>query len=280
LAVWPMLVFVALNQRMAHISWGRRRLAFDGLCDEVYRALFLPLAGSAALSWLLMAAFIVRHPVGWLACCGAVALWMLAMPLSVWTWFRFRQTRLRLGPVGLSWQARQEAVRMLCLRTLVWAMLTSLFSLGVGAVLLALAMQVQGRLSLPVKMLVGLAGGLGVFAAVQSYAQARLQNLVWNTSGSRYLRFRSKLSVSGFVRLQCRNALLLLLTGGLYWPWAVVATRRMRSHALAVYSRVDVDVLQANWSVFGMAQAGKMAGSPAHRAPVASPRFSSFGHQP
>jgi len=90
---------------------------------------------------------------------------------------------------------------------------------------------------------------LAVCAAVMPYVQARLQNLVWNKTGNRYLRIRSKLPVADFVQLQCRHALLLVLTAGLYWPWAVMATRRMRTHAVTVWSRVDTEVLKANWPV-------------------------------
>jgi len=45
LAVWPLLVFMSLTQRMAHISWAHRRLAFDAACQDVYRAMWAPLAG-------------------------------------------------------------------------------------------------------------------------------------------------------------------------------------------------------------------------------------------
>jgi uncharacterized membrane protein YjgN (DUF898 family) len=247
LSVWPLLMFMSLSHRIAHISWGRRRLAFDGTCQAVYRAMWAPLAGGGMLAWLLMAAAIVHHPAGWLGWGLALALWLLAMPVFAWGWFRFRQTHLRLGPLHLMWQGTLPAVQMLFVRTLVWAVLTSVLSVGVAAMALAGLLQVQGRLHAGVQILLALGCVLGVCAAVLPYAQARLQNLVWNKSGGRYLRFRSKLSVSGYVGLQCRHGLLLVLTLGLYWPWAVVASRRMRTHALQVCARIDADVLKAHW---------------------------------
>jgi uncharacterized membrane protein YjgN (DUF898 family) len=99
-----------------------------------------------------------------------------------------------------------------------------------------------------------------VLAAVLPYAQARLQNLVWSKTGNRYLRFRSRLPVQAYVALQMRNAVLLVLTLGLYWPWAVVASRRMRTESLLVWARVETDVLKANWTPRKRAKRTKMAG--------------------
>lgn len=263
LAVWPLLVFLSLTHRMAHISWGRRRLAFDGLCQDVYQAMWAPLAGGGVVAWLLMAAALWHEPEGWLAWGAALGLWLLCMPAFVWTWFHFRQHRLRLGSLGMMWKAQRSAVFMLCVRTLVWVMLTTVLTLGVAAVAVACALSSAGRLSVSFQQGVLMAGVLMVCAAVMPYVQARLQNLVWSKTGNRYLRFRSKLPVAAYVAMQCRHALLLVLTLGLYWPWAVVATRRMRTQAITVWSRVDAEVFKANWPTHKATVTGKMAGSPA-----------------
>lgn len=250
LAVWPLLVFMSLTHRMAHLSWAHRRLAFDGTRQQVYRAMWAPLFGGGVVAWLLMAAVIVRSPGNWVAWGVALALWVLAMPAFVWTWYVFRQRHLRLGPLHLIWKASKPAVMMMFLRTLVWAMLATVFSLGVAAMVLAAVLVMRGKLNLTIERGLLLVAILAVCAAVQPYAQARLQNLVWNKSGNRYLRFRSKLSVADFVVLQSKHALLLVLTLGLYWPWAVIATRRMRAQSLTIWSRVDADVLKAHWPVY------------------------------
>jgi uncharacterized membrane protein YjgN (DUF898 family) len=83
---------------------------------------------------------------------------------------------------------------------------------------------------------------------VWPHAQAHLINLVWNKTGNRHLRFRSQIKVSAYVRLYAKNALRLVVTLGIYWPWAVVNLRRMRMHSLQVWSRVEPEVLLAHWS--------------------------------
>jgi uncharacterized membrane protein YjgN (DUF898 family) len=210
-----------------------------------------------------MAAAIVRWPGGWLAWGVALAVWLLALPAFVWAWFQFKQQHLLVGPLRLMWKGSRPAVLMLFARTLSWVMLTSLMSLGLAALAVAVAMMLGGRLTWSVQGAMLALTLLSVCAAVQPYVQARLQNLVWNKTGNRYLRFRSKLSVSDFVTLQFRQAFLLVLTLGLYWPWAVVATRRMRTRSLTVWSRVDAEVLKAVWPTHASHVAGKMAGSPA-----------------
>jgi uncharacterized membrane protein YjgN (DUF898 family) len=88
---------------------------------------------------------------------------------------------------------------------------------------------------------------LGV--AVRAYAQARLQNLVWGKTGNRHVRFQSRLNVAAYVQQQCRHAMLIGLTLGVYWPWAVAASHRMRMQAITVWSRVDADDLREHWPV-------------------------------
>ena len=60
------------------------------------------------------------------------------------------------------------------------------------------------------------------------YMQARIGNLVWSNTGFPGVRIRSTLPAKGLMLLQTRNALLTLLTLGLYRPFAVVAVHRFR----------------------------------------------------
>lgn len=262
LAVWPLLVFMGLRQRLSHLSWAKRRLAFDGLCEDTYRALWAPLASAGAVAWVLMAAVLWQRPAVWLSAGLLLGVWALATPVFLWTWFRFRQHQLRLGPLGMVWRAQRSAMLVLCLRTLVWAMLSAVFTLGLAAVGAAVRLSQSGHLGEAVRSGLAWAVLVGVAMAVWPFAQARLQNLVWSKTGNRYLRFRSRLPVRAYVALQYRHALWLVLTLGLYWPWAVVANRRMRTHALTVWARIDPQVLQAHWPPHQDALAAKIAGSP------------------
>ena len=260
LAVLPLLVYMNLTHRVAHMSWAGRRLRFDGRCQGVYQAMWAPLASACVVAWLLMAALAWNRPGGWFAWGMVAALWGLAMPTFVWVHFQYRQHHLVLGPIRLLWKARRMAVAMLFFKTLAWLTTVAMMVAGLSALVLAGVLTVRGRVSTLVLVSGVVVVGLLVLSAVLPYAQARLQNLVWSKTGNRYLRFRSRLSVKSYVALQMRSAVLMVLTLGLYWPWAVVASRRMRMEALVVWARVETDVLKANWAPRKRARRTKMAG--------------------
>lgn len=259
LAVAPLAVHTSLTHRMAHTSWSGRRLSFDGRFTAVYGALLTPLVGLLAAAWLTLAGATFHHPMWWMALGFVAALWLLGVPLFLWAYFHYRQERLRLGPLRLGWQASPVAMQMLWARTAVWSVLVSGLVVGVGSVVLGALLWWQGPG--PGRWFWGIAAAslVAVLAAVVPYAQARLQNLVWSKTGNRSLRFRSRLSVRGYVLLQVRHAVLLVLTLGLYWPWAVVASRRMRTEALTVWARVDTEVLKAHWTPFAETEQGLAA---------------------
>jgi uncharacterized membrane protein YjgN (DUF898 family) len=271
LAVWPLVVYMSLVHRMAHISWDRRRLAFVGPCQGVYRALWAPLAASCVLAWALLGVLAWHRPAAWLAWGMLAALWLMAMPAFATAWLLYRQRHFRIGPLNLVWQADRRSVYRLSVRTLVWAGLASLVVLGASAMWVGAVRLLKGHWGAANLSAVAALGTMLALAAVWPYAQARLQNLVWCKTGSRYLRFRSRLSVSGYVLLQLRHLLLLGLTGGLYWPWAVVASRRMRTEALTVWTRVDADVLKSRWPTHAAQMQRRADGDTACQAEFAQP---------
>ncbi len=262
LLVAPLVVHLSLTHRMAHISWGGRRLSFEGQFAAVYGALLLPLLGVVVMAWLAVGATGFQHPLWWASLGFVSGVWLLGVPLFLWAYFRYRQHRVRLGPMRLLWKASQLAMLMLWARTAAWSVLVSVFLAGVGAVVLAVMLWAHWSTGHGVLLSLTVVLSAVMVAAVLPYVQARLQNLVWSKTGNRSLRFRSRLSVSGYVALQVRHAVLLLLTLGLYWPWAVVASRRMRTQAMVVWARVDPDVLKSHWPTYAQAC----------RAPVTHPR--------
>ncbi len=75
----------------------------------------------------------------------------------------------------------------------------------------------------------------------KAFVQVRLQNLLWTRTGNSTLRFRSDLSFGRYFGLQLKNYLLISLTLGLYWPFAVVGTRRAQVEAVELHTRTALD---------------------------------------
>ena len=81
------------------------------------------------------------------------------------------------------------------------------------------------------------------FVILLPFGQSRLQNLVWNATRSEHVQCHSALRVWPLVGLTVKNLLLVLLTVGLYWPFAKVATARLKLEAL----RLDVEGGLDHW---------------------------------
>jgi uncharacterized membrane protein YjgN (DUF898 family) len=67
------------------------------------------------------------------------------------------------------------------------------------------------------------------------------------------------LEVGRFVRLQFKNYALILVTAGFYWPFAVVATKRMQLEAIELRSRIPLDNLRDESLAQHQDAAGDMA---------------------
>jgi uncharacterized membrane protein YjgN (DUF898 family) len=66
---------------------------------------------------------------------------------------------------------------------------------------------------------------------------------VWTRTKSTDVRFESALCFWPLFGLTLKNWLLVLLTLGLYWPFAAVATARLRLAAVTAFTRNPPDEL-------------------------------------
>jgi uncharacterized membrane protein YjgN (DUF898 family) len=83
---------------------------------------------------------------------------------------------------------------------------------------------------------------------VRSFAVAAGQRCLWSrsfcevldTSTPLRVRVRTDLSWQAVLRVQARNTLLLVLTLGLYWPWARMRLMALRIGAVEVWSNMPL----------------------------------------
>ncbi|MCZ8257632.1 MAG: DUF898 family protein, partial [Polaromonas sp.] len=121
----------------------------------------------------------------------------------------------------------------------------------------------QGRPSVGLFMLaalVPLAVMMVLLVLVKPYATARFQDLVWTRTGNVSLRFISRLSFRSLLWVTLKNWFLIVLTLGLYWPFAAVALARIRLEAVTVKTRVSPDTLIAMAGVAEGDAAGEAGG--------------------
>lgn len=241
----PALWRASLRFRLGHTSWNGLPFAFEGSAAGAYGA-FVPaiLAGGAALLLLTAgaeerldsAALAVRL----LAVAGLAAL---AAPAAWHALKRYQHGHLALADRRSAWRAsRRETYGLLARAAAVGgATLAALALLGAAS---AAALAGDGaRPGTGLAVLPVLAGIALLQLLPGAYLQARTQDLVWNRTEASGLRFESRLAFRALLGLRLKNLLLVALTLGLYWPWAAVATARLRLAAVTVLSDEPLDRL-------------------------------------
>ena len=254
--VWPALFRASQQFRLANTSWRGLRFRFTGGLAGAYLAmlpLFVP--GVLAVGAVLFAE--TGQPAGalarfWmgLASIAGVASLLLA-PLLFWWLKKYQHDHLAIGQVQTRFEAGPGAFYALALKTL-GIVLAAFLVAGVLAALVAgfgtMALLVKGgsreaagTIAAVVALL--LAGYAAVALVVVPYLTSRLQNLVWGRTSSALLQFESRLRFWPLLRLTFKNWALVLLTLGLYLPFAKIAMARMRLEAVCVQALLEPDLL-------------------------------------
>jgi uncharacterized membrane protein YjgN (DUF898 family) len=175
-------------------------------------------------------------------------LMLLALPWLLWRSKRFQHGHYAFASERTAFSAPLTSFYGVFLRALLLAMaLGAVFAAAVGL----LAPGLFGGMGKPRPGTIGLVlalallAGLGFQVLLRTYVVARLQNLLWNHTASPHLRFSSRLRARALAALTAKNWLLIVLTLGLYLPFAAVATARLRLQALAIEATTDIDQLLA-----------------------------------
>lgn len=244
-ALAPALWRASLRFRLGHTSWNGLPFAFEGSAAGAYGA-FAPafLAGGAALVLLAFGVDEQPDPVALAARLLALAgLAALAAPAAWHALKRYQHGHLALGDRRSQWRAsRREAYGLLARAAAVGGATLAALAL-LGAASAAAATGDGARPGTWLTVLPVLAGIALLQLLPGAYLQARTQDLVWSRTEAAGLRFESRLAFRALLGLRLKNLLLLALTLGLYWPWAAVATARLRLAAVTVLSDEPLDRL-------------------------------------
>ena len=88
-------------------------------------------------------------------------------------------------------------------------------------------------------------GSLALLAIAGAYFSARIANLVWNATRLGEHRFESRLRVLPLMWILLTNMLLVLITLGLYMPWAAVRLARYRAENLVLHPAGSLEAFLA-----------------------------------
>lgn len=265
-ALWPALFKASMQFALANTSWRGLRFRFTGSVAQAYRSV-LPLALPVALLVGLSHSDALRTADRGLGN-ELLFLYLVALPLLPWLLWRvksFQHAHYALGSEQTTFGASIWSFYKLALKVLSWYLLivVALMAVMFLAIFKGAVGGPQGGLDqgpVVAGLFIGLLAVfyLGIFA-VNAYAQSRAQNLVWNHTRSPHAQFHSALRFGPLGRLTVKNVFFVLITLGLYWPFAAVAIRRMRLEAVTVALHMAPEDLLGS----GLAPAGDATGDAA-----------------
>jgi uncharacterized membrane protein YjgN (DUF898 family) len=257
MALAPMLFRASMRFRLANTSWRGMHCRFTAKdlkeaywCIVPALALFLlpgVLVGlfddGGQANRATPAASEVLIPVGLY-----LLVLVMALPYFFWRLKRYQHNHYAWGPlqseyrseVGATYRVFGMTFLMVILIIATFAALVFL-ALPSGTGSSSLSRNAAVLFSLLMPLFVTFIIALNILP--RAYFTAKMQNLLWSRTGNNHFRFKSDLAVGRFIGLQLKNYLLIAITLGLYWSFAVVATKRMQLQAISLKTRVSLETL-------------------------------------
>ncbi|WP_184530833.1 YjgN family protein [Variovorax sp. Sphag1AA] len=247
--LWPALFRAALRFRLANTSWRGLRFRFTGDTAAAYGCMLPPLA-LLLLPIAVMGAMAPggRGQPGALppSVSALVGLGMLAffaaLPYFLWRIRRYQHGNYAFGKLQTRLEADLGVLYGIFIKLIGISLVAMVVLGGLAFMFILFGRRAgMGPMYFGAVILVGIVGILALNILPKSYLQVRLQNLIWSRTGNDVLRFKSELPLARYLGLQCKNYLLIFLTLGLYWPFAVVNTRRAQLEAVELRTRISLD---------------------------------------
>lgn len=268
MAIWPALLKSSMQFRLANTSWRGMRFRFKGTVGGAYRAvmpLFIP---SVVVLAALAGVADPDKPPRWYAytVAGVGMATLAVMPWLLWNLKQYQHNHYALASLQTTFKASLASFYGVFFKTLgvVLLPLALTGALMGGLLLLGKFGGLSGLSKTASVVFVGVLGSFALLASIfvvaKPYMTSRLQNLLWTRTGNTELRFLSNLRFRSLLWLSIKNWFLVVLTLGLYWPFAAVATARMRLEAVTVKMRQSPELLVSQIRAAEGEAAGDAAG--------------------
>jgi uncharacterized membrane protein YjgN (DUF898 family) len=247
--LWPALWRAGQQFRLANTSWRGLRFAFRGDLGDAYSAFgvviwpLVLMVGVQRVAEDLATGRVAFSRQGTVWVLGAMAvvggigtlLYVSLLPLALAKIKRYQHNHYQLADQRAVLQAKTRSFYALAAKTACWVLVPALLLLGL-LLIPGLGNWLKSNKAAGLVAVGGvIAAYLFAFMLVMPYFNARLQDLVWNHTASEQLRFASALRFRSLARVTAMNWLLTLLTLGLYRPFAVINTWKLRLEAVSIH---------------------------------------------
>jgi uncharacterized membrane protein YjgN (DUF898 family) len=237
--LWQSNRFKARNTRLRGLEFG-----FEGSLRDAYRVympvIVIAFGPSAAAAYLL-------GPKGdyWVLLLSALG--MLMFPIFHAVFRRYVQSNLRFGNARFVFTAKSADFARVwgwslgaMLLLVLLAGLLSFAIVAIGAVILG-----KGRTAPWMGVTLTLAMAWLIFALMGSYLTARFQRLVWDKTAVGDVALHCVVSARRFMRIQCMNTLWVILSLGLYRPFAAIRLTKFRLECVSASGLERLDTVAA-----------------------------------
>ncbi|MFG6429979.1 YjgN family protein [Roseateles sp. LYH14W] len=261
--VWPALWRAAMQFRVGNTSWRGLRMGFEGSLAGAYLA-HLPV-------YIPMGLLMVLVPDGqgpgsdpgangrfWFYV--SVTVFCAMTPWSIALLKRYQHRGYRIAGERGEIVLPMYPVYVIALKTLALGLVMLLTVIVVVLPIADLLVRDAGFKGLGrYRGLIGVGVScLLCVGGLPAYYASRLQDLVWGNTRSATLRFRS--TVIGLPVLSLTNWVRTILTLGLYRPFAVMATMRLRLQSVRIYTTTEPSTWTATRAGLHTDAAGDVAG--------------------
>ncbi len=267
--VGPALWRAGLRFRLANTSWRGLRFAFTGSQRDAYATqwpvllpLFLLLGAGALMGMSTGSPGKPQWNFGWIALALLPLLSVIGSVYSFWAVKKYQHSHYALGELQTRFSAGVWQFAKLFFKLMGMMVLIMLAAgIGLAVVFPHVGMNTPkgiGMVVVEVALYVLFLAAL--LSTFKPWFIARSQNLVWNHTGNDELQFHSALKARSLIGLSFKNWLLIIVTLGFYWPFAAIATTRMRLEAVHADLTTSADLLTGSASATGMGASGEAAG--------------------
>lgn len=227
LAAAPLLFASAMRFRLHNTRWRAMRFEFTARLRTVYQAVLI-----VALLWVSTTVAAALGGGTSVAVVGVLSV--LSLP-----WMHHRLKAFQHGHVAFAGAASVFRPGLLeFYGTYVVASVLLAFAGIVGAI--AAGVSVYWLRDVPDSRTAGFIGGIAVagmgYVAAWPYFAARIQRTVWDRTTLGSHSFTTTISSAQAFPIVLKNAALLLMTAGLYWPYASISWARYRIGCMSIVS--------------------------------------------
>lgn len=266
MAIMPWLLARAFRFKLANSSYRGLRFRFHGTVAQAYRMLILfpvILAITAFFIWSIVISFSGQPSWGLILVSLLVPLVVFggAVPLAHYQLKHFQHDNAYFGQAPFFFHARAKEFFKIYGKAIVMLMLgglaTAVFAAMTGGLFEYLA---STRLGWLFQLLYGMITAYISYLFVRPYLESRIQNLVWNNTELADHHFKSTAGTRKLLFIHASNLALIVLTLGLYKPFAVVRLAQYRVASLALLPNGAIEEFHADHSEDRAGAVGQEAG--------------------